>query len=149
MAQETFRSVIEPSPFRFVSTHETPVRAHYLRAGQLTQPNVRGLDRRSHRRIPYGRLLALTPVGDDSLTPCGELIYVVGKHLSPAGLDFYHHEPISQRFAVASLESGTEEWLHFLLKITWCRFLRANWYDSGGHFVKELRTECAARTAGS
>ena len=25
---------------------------------------------------------------------------------------------------------------HLMLRITWCRFLRPGWYDSGGHFIR-------------
>jgi hypothetical protein len=136
MTQETLRPSTEPSPFRVITTLDGAIQENSLRAAQVAHPPARELDRRSQERVPYGRLVAITPLCDESLLPCGELIHVVGKHLSPLGLDFFHHEPIPQRFAVASLDSGPDHWLHFLLKITWCRFLKANWYDSGGHFVK-------------
>ena len=136
MSQETIRPAMEPSPFRVISAPDSLIREHTLRAAHVTQPDFRHPDRRSLQRIPYARLLPLTPVIDDRLLPCGDVIYVIGKHLSPQGLDFFHHEPIPQRYAVASLENGAEQWLHFLLKITWCRFLKAKWYDSGGQFVR-------------
>lgn len=65
-------------------------------------------------------------------------MYVVGKHLAGLGLDFFHRDPIPHRYVVASLENGANDWIHFQLKITWCRFLRSNWYDSGGRFTKVL-----------
>jgi hypothetical protein len=144
MSQETHRPATEPRSFRVVSVQESLIREQTLRAAHVAQPDDPRRDRRLLQRIPYARLLSLTPVDDDNLTACGEAVYVVGKHLSPQGIDFFHHEPISQRLAVASLENGPDQWLHLLLRITWCRFLRANWYDSGGHFLKimECSDEC-------
>lgn len=144
MSQESHRRAPQRRSFRVVSAQESLIREQTLRAAQLAQLDFPHGDRRLLQRVPYGRLLPLTPVNDDNRGTRGEPIYVVGKHLSRQGLDFFHHEPIPQRLAVASLEIATGQHLHFLLKITWCRFLRANWYDSGGHFIKiiEWSDEC-------
>jgi hypothetical protein len=124
------------SSFRVMETQDVKIRELSLRAAQMAQTTFRDLERRSHQRLPYPRLIPLTPLSDDQLVPSERPTFVVGKHLSPLGLDFFHHDPIPQRYAVTSLEIGPEQWVHFLTKITWCRFLRCNWYDSGGRFVK-------------
>lgn len=105
----------------------------------MAQPAFRELERRSLQRVPYPRLIRLTPLNDQDWQPVDSPIFVVGKHLSLLGLDFFHHEPIPQRFVVASLEAGDESWIHFVLKIDWCRFLKPHWYDGGGRFVKVVR----------
>jgi hypothetical protein len=122
-----------------VENRDTKIRELSLRAAQIAQPTFRGLEQRSLQRVPYPRLIRLTPLSDQGLEPVDLPIFVVGKHLSPLGLDFFHHDPIPHRYVVASLEAGHESWLHFVMKIDWCRFLKSHWYDGGGRFVKVVR----------
>jgi hypothetical protein len=39
---------------------------------------------------------------------------------------------------IASLESGNGRWLGFLIDLTWCRFNRHGWYESGGRFLQAV-----------
>lgn len=78
------------------------------------------------------------------LTPAGAPFYVVGKDLASLGLDFYHHEPITHRYGLVSLESGPDHCTHLVLKLSWCRFLHPGWYDSGGRFIKVFDDETRA-----
>jgi hypothetical protein len=137
-------------PFRVVESSEVRIRELSLRAAQWAQPTFRELELRSHQRFPYSRLIALTALNSQTGFTPEQSSYVVGKHLSPLGLDFFHHAPIPQRFAIISLELAAEQFVHLLMKITWCRFLRGNWYDSGGRFLKlvewtadDTQTACA------
>ncbi len=95
-------------------------------------------ERRADQRYPYPHLLYLTPVAEDGATPEGESVVVVGKTLSERGLGFYYPQPISNRRMIASLESSEMRWVGFLIDITWCRFTRYGWYDSGGRFVQTV-----------
>ncbi len=94
-------------------------------------------ERRRENRYPFPYLVHLTPV-DDALAPAGESVVVVGKHLSPCGVGFYHPKPISHRRMIVSFEAGQQSWLSFLIDVTWCRFTKQGWYESGGRFLQRV-----------
>lgn len=94
------------------------------------------VERRGDQRYPYPYLVYLTPVDDDGFTAKGEPLVVVGKHLSERGLGFYHPKPLPHRRMIASLEAAGGQRMHFLIDLTWCRFTRHGWYESGGHFLQ-------------
>lgn len=96
------------------------------------------IERRRDSRYPFPYLVQLTPVAEDGLSPQGEPITVVGKHLSERGLSFYHPGPLPYRRMVASLETGNGQWLGFLIDLSWCRFTRQGWYESGGRFLQSV-----------
>jgi hypothetical protein len=107
-------------------------------------------ERRRQERFPYPRLVYLNPVAADGQTPLGNGLVVAGKHISERGLGFYHPTPLPYRWVVASLEKGPDEWLSLLLDVSWCRFSRRGWYESGGRFLravawpKERLARCAS-----
>lgn len=105
-------------------------------AAQFLQAPWGHQERRADRRVPYPRLIPLTPLCDEGRLPTGETKYVVGKYLALRGLDFFHGDPLPERYVVVSLPCSVDRWSHFLLKVTWCRFLRPGWYDSGGRFIR-------------
>jgi hypothetical protein len=107
-------------------------------------PKVTVVERRRETRYPFPFLIYLTPVGDDGITPCGESIVVVGKHVSERGLGFYHAKPLAYRRVVASLERPHDGWYAFLLDLRWCRFTRQGWYESGGRFLESVSSPLAA-----
>ena len=98
-------------------------------------PRAHHPERRTVQRFPYPTLLYLTPVASDGITPSGESIVVVGKHLSEQGLGFFYQQPLPNRRMIASLEGKESRWIGFVVDITWCRFTRHGWYDSGGRFL--------------
>lgn len=95
-------------------------------------------ERRCSRRYPYPYLVYLTPVAPDGLTPEGDPIVVVGKHLSERGFGFYHPKPLPFRRMIATLEASNGVRLGFLIDLTWCRFTRHGWYESGGRFLQAV-----------
>ena len=97
-----------------------------------------GVERRMDQRFPYPRLLYLTPVAADGITPTGESVAVVGKTLSERGLGFFYQRPLPDRRMIASLETKDLKWTGFLIDITWCRFTQYGWYDSGGRFMQAV-----------
>jgi len=101
-------------------------------------PRRQLVERRREHRYPYPCLLPLTPVAADGITPAGESVVVVGKHLSERGLSFYHTSPIPHRRVIASLETTHGTWVGFLVDLTWCRFTRHRWYESGGKFLQTV-----------
>ena len=43
---------------------------------------------------------------------------------------------LADRFVIASLEWGDEQWVGLLMELTWSRFNRYGWYQSGGGFLR-------------
>jgi hypothetical protein len=97
-------------------------------------------ERREEGRYPYPYLIHLTPVGEDGLTPQAESIVAVGKHLSNRGLGFYHPRPLPYRRMIVSLEASDGGIHGFLIDLTWCRFTKHGWYESGGRFLEAVRS---------
>jgi hypothetical protein len=95
-------------------------------------------ERRREGRYPFPHLIYLTPVGKDGMPPEGDTIVVVGKHLSERGLGFYHPKPLPYRHMIASLELADEQCVAFLIDLSWCRFMRQGWYESGGRFLQSV-----------
>jgi hypothetical protein len=95
------------------------------------------VERRCETRYPFPYLVHLTPVDEDESLLQSETVVVVGKHLSERGLGFYHPKPLPYRRVIASLESNGR-WLGFLLDLTWCRFTRQGWYESGGRILESV-----------
>jgi len=96
------------------------------------------VERRREYRCPFPYLIHLTPVGKDGISPEGETLVVVGKHLSQRGLGFYHPQPLPHRRMIASLEDTRGHWLGFLIDLSWCRFTKQGWYESGGRFLQSV-----------
>ena len=101
-------------------------------------PQENRIERRSGLRYPYPYLVQLTPVGADGTTVAGESVVVVGKHLSEQGLGFYHPGPLPYRRMIALLETAGAR-LALLIDVTWCRFLKQGWYESGGRFLQTVQ----------
>jgi len=95
------------------------------------------VERRGERRYPYPYLVRLVPVAEDGVTPLGEIVVVVGKHLSERGLGFYHPKPLPHRRVLATLDA-TGCPLTFLVDLSWCRFTSHGWYESGGRFLQAV-----------
>jgi hypothetical protein len=96
------------------------------------------VERRHETRYPFPCLVHLTPVGEDGITPEGETIVVIGKHLSEKGFGFYHRATLPQRRMIVSIEGRRGQWIGFLIDLRWCRFSKGGWYESGGRFLQTV-----------
>jgi hypothetical protein len=94
------------------------------------------VERRRETRYPFPCLIHLTPVGADGVTPDGDTVVVVGRDLSEHGVGFYHQTPLPFRRVIASVECGRGNWIGFLVDLSWCRFTRGGWYESGGRLIQ-------------
>lgn len=104
-------------------------------------------ERRRERRYPYPCLLRLAAFESEgnSGEPIEELfadgITVVGHQVSLGGIGFYHQEPLADRLVVIEFPEGSSSGdtpLRVLVDLTWCRFARQGWYESGGRLVREV-----------
>lgn len=94
------------------------------------------IERRAAQRFAYPQLLYLTTTLEDGITAGHQTLVVVGKTLSEGGLGFFHREPFAERHVIASLPNHNQQYIGFLLDITWCRFTTLGWYESGGRFLQ-------------
>ena len=97
-------------------------------------PSRRGLEHRREQRYPYPHPIYLTPLEPHATRP-RETFVVIGKQISPHGVDFYFREPIAHRRVIASLDAGERGWIGLVLELAWCRFSRHGWYENGGRFL--------------
>jgi hypothetical protein len=91
--------------------------------------------RRQAQRTPFPHLIRVHAVDPHTLAAVDEPLVVVGKFLSEQGLGFFHQAPLAHRFAVVTLELYGGEPVRLLLDVSWCRFTRLGWYESGGRFL--------------
>ncbi|MBX7071625.1 MAG: hypothetical protein K1X71_00645 [Pirellulales bacterium] len=101
-------------------------------------PQARPINRRRFQRYPYPHLIHLTPVGESGESLDERPLVVAGKNISEHGISFFHSGPLALRRAIASLETGSGNWFHFLVDLTWCRFTHHGWYESGGFFLRPV-----------
>ena len=131
----------EPQPLAPPEQHAPPednLQSRVLGLLDVLYPRGTPVERRAQRRYPYPYLLQLTPVADDGTAQWSETVVVVGKHLSQRGLGFYHPWPLPYRRMIASLETTGGGRLDLLINLTWCRFTREGWYESGGRFLQAV-----------
>ena len=120
------------------SLPEDDVRTQVLGLLNALYPQNDLTERRLENRYPFPYLVQLTPVEEDDIAPQGETVVVVGKHLSERGLGFYHPRPLPHRRMIASLETGSSQRVTFLIDLSWCRFIKQGWYESGGRFLRSV-----------
>jgi hypothetical protein len=118
-----------------VEKSDAAVTEYVSRVLELTRPPRPNAERRRGDRTPFPNLIELTPISDQDFAVVGEPISVVGKHLACRGLDFFHTEILAFKRAIVSFDSSLGLSEHFVLNLSWCRFLRPGWYDSGGRFT--------------
>jgi hypothetical protein len=120
------------------SGEEEDVRIQVWGLLTMLYPQHASMERRRGQRYPFPHLIQLTPVAHDGVTPVGPSVVVAGKHISENGLGFYHPQPLPHRRMIATLDAGHSRQLSFLVDISWCRFTRLHWYESGGQFLQAV-----------
>ncbi len=96
------------------------------------------VERRSSRRIPFNKSIALFAVDEESEEPVGQPFLVTGRDISAQGVGFSHDGPLpNTKVAVAfEIPGGCSQFV--LVKLTWCRFTRRGTYESGGTFLRPI-----------
>jgi hypothetical protein len=121
-------SIAAPAGARFAPAVNEPVRkqVHGLLSPSANEQLYR--DRRSDRRHPFPALMTLFAAeGENDAAPQ----VIVGKDLSERGMGFFHPRPIYFRNGVVVCDTPDGGQVAFLIDISWCRFTRHGWYESG------------------
>ena len=95
------------------------------------------IERRKDRRIAFPYLLQLS--FPTKVPGMSDKLSVVGKSLSIRGLDFYHRHPITPRLAKIQFDFVQIPANELLLELSWCRYIRDDWYTSGGRFLRMIK----------
>ena len=104
------------------------------------------LERRRWHRVPFGRLLGITPLDGGVIPlPAGEMRAVQGRDISLSGIAFSHTRPIPNRTVAVTFwdESGAAN--SIVTELNWCRFTRGGEYQSGGKFLQIIELPEATR----
>jgi hypothetical protein len=99
------------------------------------------LERRRDERVAVPVLFHLTPLDDDRQPIESAAIMVVGKNISRRGMSFYHEQPLPYRRALISLQHPEFDEFAAEIDITWCRFTKPGWYESGGRLVAAIPSD--------
>ena len=137
MATMTFQSEYDAT-FDQDFVPEESVRGKIMSLLARLYPQGEVVERRNEQRYPFPYLVHLTPLSDNGMARETETVVVVGKHLSERGLGFYHPKPLPHRRMVASIEAGNGSWLGFVIDLSWCRFTKQGWYESGGRLIQSV-----------
>lgn len=124
-----------------VGQDDEAVRAHVRALLSMLYPEGRGAERRRDVRYPFPFLVSLTPLGPHGLAPVGPDLVVAGKHLSERGLGFFHPGPLPHRRVLVTVDGPAGRRLRCVMDVSWCRFTRVGWYESGGRFLEVLSSE--------
>ena len=93
-------------------------------------------ERRHDDRIAIPVLFRLTPFDADRQPLEQEALIVVGKNISRRGVSFYHERPITHRRALIELAEPSVGIFVAEIDVTWCRFTKPGWYESGGRLLR-------------
>jgi hypothetical protein len=94
------------------------------------------VERRHDERVAIPLTLRLTPLDRDRRPVADDAITVVGKDISRRGLSFTHELPLTYRRAIISLDDPKYGRFAAEIDVTWCRFTKPGWYESGGRLVR-------------
>jgi hypothetical protein len=107
-----------------------------------------GRERRHDDRIAIPVLFRLTPFDVDRQLLEHESLIVVGKNISRRGVSFYHEKSITHRRALIELADPSVGSFVAEIDVSWCRFTKPGWYESGGRLIRSaLNTANSSTTA--
>lgn len=92
-------------------------------------------ERRAAERMELPLLLRLVPLDEFHSPLESATVTVVGKNISRRGLCFYHDQPLPYRRALISAQLPDGEPFAVEVDISWCRFTKPGWYESGGRLI--------------
>jgi len=99
------------------------------------------LERRRDDRVAMPVLLRLVPLDEDHQPIDDQAITVIGKNISRRGVSFYHNRPLAYRRALISVEHPTLDEFSAEIDVTWCRFTKPGWYESGGRLMAAMTAQ--------
>ncbi len=94
------------------------------------------VEHRTVSRWPLPVLLELRPLEREVPAALAIRLVVVGKDLSESGIGFFHDSPIPYRRGIVTFHPSDGASLSVEVDLSWCRFTRMGWYESGGRLIR-------------
>lgn len=105
-----------------------------IRRDRTTPP----VERRTGQRTSLPVLFELRPSPCDSHNCEQDHVVVIGKDVSDQGIGFFHERPIPYRRGVLTFRPQDGPPLSMEVDLSWCRFTRMGWYESGGRLLRAV-----------
>jgi hypothetical protein len=107
------------------------------------------VERRRDERVAIPVLFELVPLDADRQPMEADASVVVGKNISRRGISFFHERPIPYRRALVTLSFAGLVSFTAEIDVTWCKFARPGWYESGGRLIRLVECDDERRGATS
>ncbi len=96
-------------------------------------------ERRREHRHPCNLPALLVPLDSQGLSVACVPLEVRVKDISKHGIGISHPDPMPHRLALLMFETPEKNQRRLLVRLKWCRFKRADVYESGGQIVRDLK----------
>jgi hypothetical protein len=127
--------------FRSAESSDRTTLARQVRALVARLHPTVTLERRRDDRVDLPMLFRIRPLDDHHQPIEDAAITVVGKNISRRGMSFYHDRPLPYRRALISAEHPEFDGFFAEIDVSWCRFTKPGWYESGGRLIAAASTE--------
>ena len=102
-------------------------------------PESTVVDRRQHHRIPCEIAAFLVQMDDQDQTVRSDPLAVLIANLSKCGIGIVHRHPLPHRLALIEYELASGNLVQLMVRLKWCRFKGADFYESGGQIQSVLQ----------
>lgn len=121
-----------------VINNDSLVRERVWRLLSNLYPVAPLLNRRAEQRYPFACLALVTPVAEECDAAPSAPIVVSTKNISESGVSFFHPATLPYRRVLLKFERDDASSVTFLVDLSWCRFTRQGWYESGGRLLQVM-----------
>jgi hypothetical protein len=98
------------------------------------------VERRSEHRVPCDLPAVLVPLDNQGNVLTSAALDIRIKDLSGHGIGIAHPQPMPHRLVLVAFESTDDGPIRLVVRLKWCRFKKMEVYESGGQFLKVLRS---------
>jgi hypothetical protein len=96
-------------------------------------------ERRREHRHPCNFPALLVPLDSQGLSVACVPLEVRVKDISKNGIGISHPDPMPHRLVLLLFETPEKNQRRLVVRLKWCRFKRADLYESGGQIVRDLK----------
>jgi hypothetical protein len=97
------------------------------------------VERRGDHRQPCDLPAVLAPLDRYGRNVAGDPRDVRVQDVSPHGVGITHPQPMVHRLVLLAFETAADGPIRLVVRLKWCRFKRADLYESGGQILRVLR----------
>jgi hypothetical protein len=96
-------------------------------------------ERRREERRPCDVVAKLVPLDKQGKAVASAPLNVRVRDISQHGVGISHSEPMAHRVALIEFETRADGPVRLVVRLKWCRFKRADLYESGGQILRVLK----------